>query len=278
MSSTTETGVARQMLQTYEGERDALLQRIQDTIEQDTRIVGAWIFGSLGRGTQDPWSDLDIWLVVEDADLDTLVTNRRNAVAQAGELLAVVEAPQNAPAGGGGYLMALYAGEFGPHQVDWYWQARSLASIPQQTRLLLERVGMPHAETPTQFSGYGPVPERTPEEAVEVAINFFWAMWMIMAKYAVRSPYEEKMGLVKYVVGPLREVQAFLDVPLTLEDDAPHPDPATKLRILRDLAHKMEALMPQAEARGVPIPAALTPYAHRYLAFIETCIEAGPLP
>jgi len=44
----------------------------------------------------------------------------------------------NAPAGGA-YLMALYTGQAGVHQVDWYWQRQADASLPRQAVLLFDR-------------------------------------------------------------------------------------------------------------------------------------------
>ena len=64
--------------------------------------------------------------------------------------------------------------------------------------------------------GYQPRPEQTAlEEAVQRVCNF-WAMLLIIAKYAARTPDEETMGLVGMAVQPLREVSEYLgrDAPL----------------------------------------------------------------
>src|SRR5262249_49906822 len=100
------------------------------------------------------------------------------------------------------------------------------------------------------------------------AVNAFWAMLLITAKYAARSPREERMGLLKYVSGPLNEVERFLGVPPTPADSVPHPQPAEKLRILKRMAAQMEGLMGQLRTAGDEVPPGIVPQAQRYLEFI----------
>src|SRR5262249_54511076 len=138
------------LLTRYEQERDELLAQITVILEQDPRVVAAWLFGSLGRGEADPWSDLDVWVVVADGEVETVAARRREEASRVARPLLVVEAPQNAPAGGA-YLMACYDAPVAPHQVDWYWQPRSRAAIPAQTCLLFDRVGLPRLAAGTPF-------------------------------------------------------------------------------------------------------------------------------
>lgn len=114
------------ILSTFQAEREALQKQIIATLQNDKRIVAAWLFGSLGRGTADALSDIDIWLVVADTFIQDIVAHRQQFVAQIQDPAFFVEAPQNAPQDGG-YLMAYYDMPTGPHQVDWYWQPQSLA-------------------------------------------------------------------------------------------------------------------------------------------------------
>ena len=107
-------------------------------------------------------------------------------MVQLGLPLLILDAPQNAPPYGV-YHMALYDGQYGPHQVDWYWQPRAFARIPQQTRLLFDRVGLPISDSPPHFD-YQPVPERDPHEVCTQQVNFFWVMLLIAAKYVARFP------------------------------------------------------------------------------------------
>ena len=142
--------------------------------------------------------------------------------------------------------MALYDGASGPHQVDWYWQARSAAAIPEQTKVLFDRVGLPHLQSPPQL-GYQPVPEQDPLEALSNTVCFFWVMLLISAKYVARSAARgtTSLGLVPF--GPLAEVRSFVGKP-------PEPAPASTdepvstadaVALLRRLAEEMERLMPK---------------------------------
>ncbi len=188
---------AQARLRVYRAERDALLQHITSILERDQRVRAAWLFGSLGRGDEDDLSDSDVWVVVADEHLGAIVTERREYVAQAGSPLLLVEAPQNAPTGGA-YLMAIYEGKAGPHLVDWYWQARSDApEVPRQTRLIVNRAQAAASGSARRDGATGPSSEQDPLESIANAISFFWAMLLIVAKYAARSPWEDRMGLLK---------------------------------------------------------------------------------
>src|SRR5687768_14238666 len=124
--------------------REALLREATILLESDARVVAAWLHGSLGRGTADEWSDIDLWVVVADRYIEEICTERREYVAKLGTPLLVVEAPQNAPAGGA-FLTVLYEGSVGSHHVDWTWQRQSDALVPVDARLLFDRVGLPEA-------------------------------------------------------------------------------------------------------------------------------------
>ncbi len=265
-----------QQLKARHDARQALLERAASVLEADRRVAAAWMFGSLGRGTDDVLSDLDLFVVVADAQIEDVLATRREMIAAIGEPTLILDAPQNRPPQGA-YHMALYPGETGPYQIDWYWQPQRLAQVPQETRLLFDRVGLPHLKTPTQFTEYQSTPERTPLEAAVQSVNFFWCMLLIAAKYAARNPHEERMGLIGYVQGPLREVGAFVgENPGSFaRDDAPHPKPDDKLRLLRGLADEMTMRMPQVAALGGAVPRAMTPQAHRYLDFVAALIAAG---
>jgi hypothetical protein len=259
-------------LQIRRQERDTLLERITLLLEQDTRIVGAWLFGSLGRGTPDDLSDLDLFLVVDDASAEAVIADRYAHIAALGTPLLVLEAPQNRPPHGA-YNMALYDGQFGPHQLDWYWQPRSYAAIPAETRVLLDRTGLPRLDTPPHFD-YQPMPERDPSEVKAQTVNFFWVMLLIAAKYVARDPASHDTGLLNFVQSIHQDVRQIVpdttpSAGLNLSDT---PSPADKMRLLRTLAVDVETLMPHIAAQGIAVPDAIVPAAHRYLDLIEALL------
>jgi len=44
----------------------SLIARTVTVLGEDPRVLGAWLTGSRGRGTDDRYSDVDLWLVVKD--------------------------------------------------------------------------------------------------------------------------------------------------------------------------------------------------------------------
>ncbi|TQL75426.1 streptomycin adenylyltransferase [Stackebrandtia endophytica] len=54
-------------------DREVLIQRVSDQLQADDRIRGAWLSGSLARGTADEFSDVDVWLVVAESEREALI-------------------------------------------------------------------------------------------------------------------------------------------------------------------------------------------------------------
>jgi predicted nucleotidyltransferase len=49
----------------------ALIDRAEHVLSQDDRVLGVWLVGSFGRGTDDQYSDVDLWVVVAADDADS---------------------------------------------------------------------------------------------------------------------------------------------------------------------------------------------------------------
>lgn len=258
----------RQALTTHRTERDEWLARVHLQLQQDQRVDAAWLFGSLGRGDADELSDIDLFVIVNEADFDSVVAQRPGFVAQIARPLLILEAPQNWPPGGV-YAMALYPGTHGPHQVDWYWVRRSWAQIPTQTQLLFDRVSLPRLDQPTHFD-YAPVPERSALEVASQTVNRFWAMLSITAKYVARAPWEAQVDMFNYVLDDLRNSATFAAVPLSLPmQEPPHSSPAARIQCLHDLAAAMEFLMPHVAAKGAGVPKQIAADVRRFLRLVE---------
>ncbi len=272
-----ENREAQQALAAHRAEREEWLTATHAQLEDDERVDAAWLFGSLGRDDGDELSDIDLFVIVNDAEFDELVARRYDFLARIAQPLLVLEAPQNWPPGCV-YNMALYPGASGPHQVDWYWVRRSAARLPTETRLLFDRIGLAQQESPTHFD-YAPVPERTPEEVATQNVNSFWVMWLIAAKYIARYPWKANLGVMRWVHYHLGKIAAFVDVAVDLpETEPPHPSPAEKIARLRELDWLVEPLLPAVVAKGGSIPEQIVPYAHRYLALVEAIAHDSGRP
>ncbi len=140
------------LLQEYSHEREILLSQIDMHLQNDPAVLAAWLAGSLGRGEGDELSDIDVWVVVKQEHTLQLVEERRDSASKIADPILFVEAPQNAPAGGG-YLAACYDAPAAPHLVDWYWQpeTRALPSVP--LKLLFDRSESTSLSAPAHFTG-----------------------------------------------------------------------------------------------------------------------------
>jgi predicted nucleotidyltransferase len=196
---------ALELLRQRAAERDALVERAVALLNDDQRVVAAWLYGSLGRGTQDELSDIDLWVVVLDDYINEVREKRHEFAAKLGNTLVIVDAPQNAPANGA-FLTVLYEGEIaGPQHVDWTWQAASAASTPNDAKVLLQRVAI--ANKP------GATPE-APNDRTEAASNemaYFWMMVLVVAKYVVRGQSWEVVNLLAAVRHALDKAKWLLD-------------------------------------------------------------------
>jgi predicted nucleotidyltransferase len=121
---------ANRELQALLAQRQSYLERAISLLEGDERAVAAWLYGSLGRGTSDEWSDIDLWVAVADEHINDIRATRHEYVRQLGEPLLIVDAPQNAPQDGA-FLSVLYPGEVASQHVDWTWQPNRQRACPR---------------------------------------------------------------------------------------------------------------------------------------------------
>ena len=265
------------LLATRRAERDSLLRSAVEALEADPRVGAAWLAGSLGAGASDDLSDIDLWVVVDDAHIEEVSAARREYAARPGMPLLIQEAPQNAPADGA-YLLVLYPGEAGPHQVDWYWQALSQARVPHAVRMLFNRAGVSSAMPGAQS-------ERERNDAAAQRVAFFWAMCNIAAKMiARRQPWSaiRMLSMLGETLGEVRRLAGLTGAqPAHGYEGADPPPvlPSAQLALLREMAGEMEALMP-----GMAMPVGDTPPSeaisqiHSFLNLVEAMIEEDIWP
>lgn len=274
--------LADNLLQMRHMEHEALLARAVASLQADERVVAAWLFGSRGRQTADELSDLDLWVVVKDEICDALVAERQRYVTQLGEPVLLLESPMNAPTGGG-YLMALYPGQAGVHQIDWYWQRQSDASRPRKAVLLFDRVGIPQDTRQEQLDEVGSddsLMEAERATRVTQLSAFFWAMGNIGMKGIVRRKAWDTVGLLELLKGLVDEVKYLVGLS-TVEpgseawrmDTVPPVQQSDQLLLLRETMREMEALTPQIEAIGGTVQTAAIPYIYDFLSLAEKMIE-----
>lgn|GEM_PF-640864 len=255
------------LMQTRRAEYETLLQQVQRVLKADRRIVAAWLFGSVGRHTSDVFSDLDVWVIVKDESIETISAERQSYAAQLNRPVLLLESPGNAPAGGA-YLMALYPGQAGVHQVDWYWQRQADASLPRHAVLLFDRGGIPQDTRLEQFDPAGTPAPLTQQERAEQATQlstFFWVMCNIVVKSILRhqawtvvSHLEGLRGLVDGMKRLVRlsMVQEGREEWRTALLPPVHRD--EQMAMLPEIAHEMGQLTSAIEKIGGQVPSRLS--------------------
>ncbi len=258
-------------LQDYQNERDSLLKQVITHLRSDSRILAAFLAGSLGRGESDELSDLDLWAVVKEEYIARVVTERRQYASLAGDVILFVEAPQNAPAGGG-YLAACYDASTAPHLVDWYWQPETLALPAVPVKLLFDRSGPAGAPAPAHIASQT-APYVLPGQEIH-SISFFWMMLLITAKHVARqSPKVNE--LLKITLASFRQTVDFLNSICSKDEFSAFEIDETRaargqLAFLHRLAAEMQAMMARASELGYRVPERMVPGAFRYLEMVNT--------
>jgi predicted nucleotidyltransferase len=269
-----------ELLQTRHAEHEALLHRAVALLQADMRVLAAWLFGSRGRDTADALSDTDLWIVTTDVDSAAVMAERRECVARVARPVLVHEVLGNAPPHGA-YLLVLYPGQAGPHQVDWYWQRQSDASIPQRAVVLIERAAIPRDTRLDQLDPSFHTPQQR-TDLVSFLVSHFWVMSNIAAKGTVRhfEPWSAT-SRIEALRGFLADVQRLVGIDAGLRGHEvwrtrlqPPRIASEQIDLLRITAHEMELLHPQIEAIGARVPVEVIPYVYEFFDLAATMIEA----
>lgn len=272
-------------------ERTKLLAQAIAFVENDPRIVAAWLFGSGCREDADAFSDIDLWTVVDDGQLNELLAARHHYVTALGQPLLALDVPGNAPVGGA-YLMLQYPGRVGPLQVDWYWQPQSQAAIPDDAKLLFDRVGLPRAKgTKTVDVCYlsrgiqpplaATVP--TPAEQLKHELTFLWCMSLIAAKDVARHEQAAAGWMLLYVAQKLDKALALVQAAPAVTYAARLVEPAIlplaeSMRILQELHAVAVGLLPQLMAWGGTLPHDLLPAIQAFFDLASATSQLDQIP
>ncbi len=277
-----------QLAQRHAARAQQLAQAIA-LIENDPCIVAAWLFGSGCRDDADAFSDIDLWTVVDDGQLSELLVARHHYVTALGQPLLVLDVPGNAPVGGG-YLMLQYPGCVGPLQVDWYWQPQSQAAIPDDAKVLFDRVGLPRAvgakTIDVCYLSRGiqppaPATVPTPAQQLRYELTFYWCMSLIAAKYVARRAPQAATKLLSYAAQKFDKAQAILPQrePINFTQNIPTTTalsfPAA-MSTLRQLHGAAAELLPPLAALGGAMPAELLSAINQFYDLVEATSQLEP--
>lgn len=198
--------------------------------------------------------------------IGSFIENRKLNAAQLARPILLMDNFANAPIGGA-YLLALYKGEAGPQHVDWFWQPVSETHLPDDERILFDRVGL--AEIPgDQWWREAHRPPRPPlgsspslRDLLAHKISFFWAMSLIVAKYIARRNCPIAARMTNVIACTLDEIANLLDeanVSSDFKDSLPpnlaEASAGTQFNLLRKLAFHAEEFGNLLITSDVPVP------------------------
>lgn len=98
-------------------------------------VVAIHQFGSITKGKEDALSDSDIWITLEDEDLEKIIEQRDKLYTDIGEIVIKNEIPNNAP-DGGVYSMVIHETPMGLYHVDYYLVGKSKTKILPESLLI----------------------------------------------------------------------------------------------------------------------------------------------
>ena len=261
-------------------QRDDLLGRILTDLRGDDRVQAVWLGGSLGRGTADDWSDLDLGCVIRDDQFADLLDDMDALYRRVGTPV-LVGPPQNRQGGGPGRSQSvLFAG---PISLDLDILRASGATRSVDTRVVFDRIEVPAAL---------PSPPDEPEwiRLTEEALGFFWAMTPIALKYVGRGATARAVTQIDLLADTFVRLWRLTHQPdrlgagganwLQLTEDAelvgclPRMgaviDPGQALDTVRSLMRQVALLHPAIAEQGVTIPLGAV---REIEAFCEAVIE-----
>ncbi len=245
----------------YLAKRQALQARLAEELPRDERFVASWFAGSIGRGEADAISDLDLVVVVRDADAALLcarprpissetTTERLELVSRFGQPAVIHENNNNVPEGSS-FTSVLYAGT--ALLVDWALVPCLRARRPLDSQLIFDRASIPVVAL---------VPSEPADRAEAVAerIAFFWIMAAVTIKHIVRRDEVTVQGFLDMLARTLDEAQQLVagQVPRPRRGSllALQPNQAGQVEAVRQLVGKMEALLPEVARLGCSLSAA----------------------
>jgi predicted nucleotidyltransferase len=103
----------------------------------------AHLHGSMARGDSDNFSDIDVWLTFKDKEFESVLENRFKLYSQVGEVIHVVEPPQNAPINGI-QSNVIYKTKAGLLVVDYSLCPESTSFVTEDSKKLFGSIDLPH--------------------------------------------------------------------------------------------------------------------------------------
>lgn len=254
---------AQPALRAHGQDRDALLERITEVLEQNPQVPAAWLLGSLAVGTADDWSDIDLYVAIADDQYEMVVQQRLDLYRQFGRLVHMQSIKRNDQNPGANFNLLVYQGGL---EVDVTMFPQQLAHRPAWSRLLFDRAGIPVDEEPVRTSQ-----ERQAE--MQLHLDAFWTAALIALKEIGRGYITGAASTIQWMSESFDLLWRLLycqdeHYPELLErrHRPAHPelealiprlgttiDPQSALAVVQHLCSRTERIHPTLREWGVPV-------------------------
>ena len=231
------------------GNRDRLLDQVLGLLEADPAVDGVALVGSLGRGDEDNWSDIDLFILASDQFIRQFMNEPAASLWARADLLS--DGRHNSPAGATS-LGATHIRSGLPLWVDLHVHPADRTPWPTDSRVVFERRPVTTGTLPFgAFNASGPRQPATAKTADEVR-QIHLGYVPIGGKYVGRrSPRAVEM--IRFL-GQRRD---FSD-----------QDPAAQIRALRGIAEGLSS--PSLGQLGDAVTC--------YLDLVEAAVQLGAAP
>ncbi len=159
------------------------LKRIEDQFRTDERCVGIFLSGSLGKGTADAYSDVDVVVIIRDEDYAAVTQELRDLCAtRCGKIL--VWLPEGESADACNYAF-LFEGEADLLLYDLTLLTATAFSTRRMhpDRILFDRTGL--LQTASRENAPSSTP--FPADTIRWLIDNYWVYMYLNGKYSQRA-------------------------------------------------------------------------------------------
>jgi predicted nucleotidyltransferase len=135
-TETRETEMDSDKLQ----EHESILNRAVALLSEDPRVLGIYLAGSFVMGSPDEWSDIDLYIIVANGEVDGVIQDHHDVLGKVGSLLTLFPATH---LGDPHQIIAFYQASY-PIHVDYQYRAVG-DLVPRRkdakVKILLDREG-----------------------------------------------------------------------------------------------------------------------------------------
>ena len=239
---------------TYRDTRNELLYQIASVLQQDQRIVAAWLTGGIGRGRYDSVSDIKLTVVPTSEAATSLcahesheMTDRYTLISQFGHP-AILHLTLLA----NGTTTTVFYAETAIG-VAWTFTPQTEAKRPYDSQLLFQKIDIPQEPIP--------IPETIPQRIQQAShqVSYFWVTAAVSVKYIIRRDTLQFNQWLGTLIRTVQDVERLVTGSMWVYRPEPlitlKLNTITQVRALRQICYTMLYFMPEVTRLGGQVPA-----------------------